>query len=203
MRSLDEAIADTKKALATSRDAIQDLRSEPLESGDLAEFLKATSEELAHVGVADREPPKFDLIEEGEHRDLSPAIRDEVYRIALEILRNAYRHAGAVRIETEVRYGEGTFRIRIRDDGKGIDPEVLKEGGIPGHWGLRGIRERAERIGARVDFWSEARAGTEVQLELPGSTAYESLPNGAWSRLLWKVTKRGQRSETNSHPDRR
>jgi signal transduction histidine kinase len=95
------------------------------------------------------------------------------------------------------------FRIRIRDDGKGIDPEVLKEGGRPGHWGLRGIRERAERTGARVDFWSEDGAGTEVQIEVPGPIAYERSPDGVWSRLLQKVRKRAGYSQPNSHPDRR
>jgi signal transduction histidine kinase len=201
MRSLDEAIGDTKKALAESRDAIQGLRSEPVAGGDLAELLKTASLELAHAGDEDREPPEFVLIEEGEHRDLSPAVRDEVHRIALEILRNAYRHADAERIEAEIRYADGAFRVRIRDDGKGIDTDFLKEGGRPGHWGLRGIRERAERIGARVDFWSEAGAGTEVQIEVPGSIAYERSPDGVWSRLLRKVRKRGRRSEINSHPD--
>jgi len=190
MRSLDEAIGDTKKALAESRDAIQGLRSEPIAGGDLAELLKATSQELAHAGDDEREPPEFVLIEEGEHRDLSPAVREEVHRIALEILRNAYQHAHAHHIEAEIRYGVEMFRIRIRDDGKGIDPEVLKEGGRPGHWGLRGIRERAERTGAHVDFWSEDGAGTEVQIEVPGPIAYERSPDGVWSRLLQKVRKR-------------
>jgi len=192
MLSLDEAIADTKKALTTSRDAIQDLRSEPSAAGDLAELIKTASQELAHAGDEDNEPPKFELIEEGEPRELSPAIRDEVHRVALEILRNAYRHAGAHRIEAEIRYGNGALRLRIRDDGKGIPPEVLKEGRKPGHWGLRGIRERAERIGARVDFWSETAAGAEVQIEIPGSIAYERSPNGVWSRLLRKVRNRAR-----------
>jgi len=174
MRALDEAIHETEKALAESREAIQGLRSEPIAEGNLAELLMAGSRELAHSSNGSQEPPVFDLIEEGERRNLSPTTKNEVYRIALEILRNAYRHAQASRIETEVRYGDHTLRIRIRDDGKGIDPNVLRAGGRAGHFGLRGVRERAARIEARLDFWSEAGAGTEVQLDVPASVAYEN-----------------------------
>ena len=173
--SLDDAINETEKALAESRDAIQGLRSEPIAKGSLAELLMAASRELAHSTSTNQQPPVFDFIEEGQRQDLSPSTKNEVCRIALEILRNAYRHAQASRIETEVRYGGHTLRIRIRDDGKGIDPKVLKDGGLAGHWGLRGVRERAARIGAQLDFWSETGAGTEVQLTVPGSVAYESV----------------------------
>jgi signal transduction histidine kinase/streptogramin lyase len=174
MKSLDEAITETEKALSEGRDAIQGLRSEPMTKGNLAELLMTASQELAAAETSTQPPPAFELIEEGEHRNLSPAIKDEVCRIALELLRNAYRHAHAHRIEAEVRYGADVLRLRIRDDGKGIDLKVLKDGGVTGHWGLRGIRERAERIGAKLDFWSEAGAGTEIQLMVPGSAAYET-----------------------------
>ena len=174
MKSLDDAIHETEKALTESRDAIQGLRSEPIAKGNLAELLMDTSRELAHSTNTKQPPPVFDLIEEGERQNLSPTTKNEVCRIALELLRNAYRHAQASRIETEVRYGDHTLRIRIRDDGKGIDPNILKEGGLPGHWGLRGVRERAARIGAQLDFWSEAGAGTEVQLTVPAFVAYET-----------------------------
>jgi len=103
---------------------------------------------------------------------LSPLLQDEVYRIAREVLTNAFQHGCARQIEAEVRYDSRTFRLRIRDDGVGIDPRVLKQGKRVGHWGLPGIRERAEQIGARLDFWSEAGVGTEVQLEIPASLAY-------------------------------
>jgi len=193
MKSLDEAISDTKRALAESREAIQGLRTEPLSKGNIAELLIATSQEFAHAGDEDRAPPKFDLIEEGERRTLSPAIQDEVCRIALEILRNAYRHANAHRIETEIRYENHMLRLRIRDDGEGIDANVLKGGGRAGHWGIRGIRERAERIRAQIDFWSEAGAGTEVQVAVPASIAYETSQDGFGLRLLLKVRNRARR----------
>ena len=178
MQSLDHAINDAERALAESRDAIGDLRSEPLAQGNLAELLMAASREFARFATTDPQPPVFELIEEGEKRALSATTRNEVCRIALEILRNAYRHAHATRIEVEIRYDDRVLRLRIRDNGRGIDPKVLTEGGVAGHWGLRGIRERAERIGARLDFWSEAGAGTEVQLTVP-------------RRLLTRARERG------------
>ena len=115
-------------------------------------------------------------------------------RVALEILRNAYRHARATRIEAEIRYDYDILRIRIRDNGRGIDPTLLKDGGVAGHWGLRGVRERAERIGARLDFWSEAGAGTEVQLTVPAEVAFETSRESLGSRLLQKVKSRARYS---------
>ncbi len=191
-QSLVEAIADTKKALAESRDAIQGLRSEQVAGGHLGALLTTASEELTHARDGERKPPTFVLIEEGERRSLSQAIRDEVSRVAVEVLRNAYQHAHADHIEAELRYGVEAFRIRIRDDGRGIAPDVLREGGRPGHWGLRGIRERAERIGGQLDFWSECGAGTEVQITVPGPIAYERAPNGVWSRWPWNARIRGR-----------
>jgi signal transduction histidine kinase len=202
MRSLDEAIGDTKKALSESRDAIQGLRSELIPDGNLAGFLAAASRERANLDGTGGHPPDFELIEEGDRKTLSANSRSEICRIGLEILRNAYRHANAHRIEVEIRYGDRLLRLRIRDDGKGIAAEVLKGGGSPGHWGLRGVRERAERIGARVDFWSEAGAGTEFQLAVPANIAYETSPAEVGSRLFWKVRNRAH-SESNSDPDGR
>ena len=194
MQSLDNAIHDTERALAEGRDTIQGLRSEALARGDLAEVLMAASLELASSGSVEQEPPVFELIEEGERRTLSATAKSEVCRIALEILRNAYRHAQPTRIEAEIRYDDLVLRLRIRDNGRGIDPKVLKEGGIGGHWGLRGIRERAQRVAARLDFWSEVGAGTEVQLTVPADVAYETSHYRVASRLLRKVRSRVRQS---------
>ena len=190
MRALDDAIGETEKALAESRDAIRGLRSELIDKSNLSELLMDTSQQLARSETSQHPSPAFDLIEEGERQTLSPIAKDEICRIAREILRNAYRHAEAHRIEVEVRYAGHMLRLRVRDDGKGIDPTVLKEGGIAGHWGLRGIRERAERIGAKLEFWSEAGAGTEVQLTVPATVAYEASREGVASRLLRRVKPR-------------
>jgi ligand-binding sensor domain-containing protein/signal transduction histidine kinase len=192
MLSLDAAIGETEKALAESRDAIQGLRSEPIAQGNLAELLKVTMQEL--TASADGKTPIFDLIEEGERRPLSTTARNEICRIALEILRNAFRHSNATRIEAEIRHDNQMLRLRIRDDGRGIDPKVLKEGGRSGHWGLQGIRERAARIGSQLDFWSESGAGTEVQLTVPAAIAYEPSPEGIVARLFRRMKNDAKRS---------
>jgi signal transduction histidine kinase len=190
---LDGVIQETELALAESRDAIQGLRSEPIAKGNLAELLTATSQELAASGTATQQPPVFELTEEGERQTLSPTTKNEVCRIALEILRNAYRHAHAGRIEVEIRYDHHMLRLRIRDDGMGIDPKVLREGGSAGHWGLRGVRERAKRIGAQLEFWSESGAGSEVQLTVPASVAYENSGERVGSKFLRRIKNRAQR----------
>ena len=113
------------------------------------------------------------------------SLQDEIYRTGREMLRNAFRHAHASRIEVEIRYDSGMFRLRVRDDGKGIDASVLKEGSRTGHWGLTGMHERAERMGGRFKIWSESGAGTEAELTVPARIAYEkfSTSNGWWARL--------------------
>jgi signal transduction histidine kinase/ligand-binding sensor domain-containing protein len=170
---LDGAIGATEQTITESRSAIQHLRSEPLGEADLSEWLTATGQELARSQNANGDAPAFRLTVEGERKTLTALPQDEVCRITREILRNAFQHAQASRIEVDIRYDDRELRVRIRDDGKGIDPQVLKAGGSAGHWGLRGVRERAQQIGARLDFWSEARLGTEVELSVPGAIVYE------------------------------
>src|SRR5262250_2892863 len=179
IHALDGALDATEQAIAESRNAIQNIRAEPGRQGDLAELLKAAGQELANSQDANHRPPVFRLIVEGERQALPAVLQGEVYRIAREILRNAFQHAQADRIEAELRYDDHALRLRIRDDGRGIDPQVLKAGGRSGHWGLRGVRERAQQIGAQLGFWSEAGAGTEVQLTVPAAVAYEQSRHGA------------------------
>jgi signal transduction histidine kinase/streptogramin lyase len=171
--TLDGAISDTEQAIAESRDAIHDLRSQSVSPTDLATSLEAVGEELAAVQEANHNSPKFRVIVEGEPKKLSPDLQDELYRIARELLRNAFRHAGASHIEAEIRYDESQLRLRLRDDGKGIDRTVLEESRRPGHWGLPGVHERAQRIGSELNFWSQTGAGTEVELKIPAAAAYD------------------------------
>lgn len=99
----------------------------------------------------------------------------------LAALRNAFSHAQAHHIEVEIIYADRMFRLRIRDDGKGIEPALLEEG-RPGHYGLPGMRERARQIGAEFTIWSGVGAGTEIEVTIPGSIAYRSLPR---PRFRW------------------
>jgi signal transduction histidine kinase len=174
---LDSAIGATAQALGESRSAIQQLRLEQIDECDLEQWLTNIGQELARSQQTNGDSPTFRVTVEGEQQSLSPLPRTEVYRITREILQNAFRHAQAHHIEAEIRYDDRLLRVRIRDDGRGIDPRILQAGGCAGHWGLRGARERAQQIGARLDFWSEAGAGTEVQLTVPAAVAYEKLRN--------------------------
>jgi signal transduction histidine kinase/ligand-binding sensor domain-containing protein len=186
IHALDGALDHAEQAIAEGRDAIQDLRSSPAIQSDLAIFLTATGQELARSPEVNRNAAAFRLTVEGVPHELSPILQDEVCRIAREVLRNAFRHAHAHHIEAEIRYDDRSLRLRIRDDGAGIDPKILEQGGRPGHWGLLGINERAKRIGARLDLWSEAGAGTEAELTVPASVAYGTFANGPGFRLFRK-----------------
>ncbi len=127
---------------------------------------------------------------EGSAQTLNSDVHTEIFRIAREALRNAFNHSQAHRIETEVAYSSNLFRLRIRDDGKGIDPEVLNRAERIGHWGLAGMRERAQRLGGELEVWSEPGAGTEVELRIPAPIVYESssVRNNFW--LFWKKPKK-------------
>src|SRR5580704_2229739 len=167
----ETAIDQAAQAITEGRDAVQGLRSSTVETNDLAMAISALGEELAADGtIADS--ALFRMAVEGTPRNLHPILRDEVYRIAGETLRNAFRHAQARQIEVEIHYDAQQFRLRVRDDGKGIDPEILGEQPRPGHFGLHGMRERAKIVGGQLDVWSELDSGTEVELSIPASRAY-------------------------------
>jgi Signal transduction histidine kinase len=122
--------------------------------------------------LAIEEPVDFRVIVEGRPRSLHPDIGDEVYRIGHEALVNAFRHSEAKSIEVELEYAAKQLRLVVRDNGCGIDPQFLHKG-REGHWGLSGMRERAERIGARLKVLSRAGAGTEVELSVPNPVAFQ------------------------------
>jgi signal transduction histidine kinase len=83
----------------------------------------------------------------------------------------------------EIRYDEQHLRIRIRDDGKGIDPGVPGNDHALGHWGLRGMHERAKLVGGNFEVWSERDFGTEVELSIPAASAYAKPSDSRWAVL--------------------
>ncbi len=170
---LDSAIDQAAQAITEGRDAVQGLRSSTVETNDLACAISTLGQELAS-GETNPNAAEFHVEVEGTPRDLHPILRDEIYRIAGEALRNAFKHAQAERIEMEIRYDDRQLRLRVRDDGKGIDAKHLNEDGRPGHFGLRGMRERAKLMGGKLAVWSELDSGTEVELKIPASHAYET-----------------------------
>ena len=177
------AIEHAAKAITEGRDAVQGLRTSTIEKNNLALAISALGAELAADGSGLR--PAFHVAVEGETRELHPILRDEIYKIAAEALRNAFRHAHAGQVKVEVRYDNAEFRLRVRDDGKGIDPAVLANQGTEAHYGLRGLPERAAVIGGKLAVWSEVGAGTEVELRVPASLGYARAGRRSWwSRLL-------------------
>ncbi len=181
--ALERVLDRADRAIAEGREAIQNLRSSTQAGNELSQAMAALGEELAGAKNGENVSAAFRISIEGPPRDLHPIVRDDIYRIAREALQNAFRHAQASQVEAEITYGEALLRLRIRDDGKGIDPEHL-HAGRDGHWGLAGMRERAEQIGAKLEIWSEIGAGTEVELRIPGSKAYETARRRTGLRLF-------------------
>jgi signal transduction histidine kinase/streptogramin lyase len=156
------------RVIDEGRNAVRGLRAAP-ESGDDLEqaFARIPGEMGASDGVA------FRVFVDGQPHPLHPLIRDEMYRIGREAAVNAFRHSDGSRIEIELEYSLHYVRMLVRDDGRGIDEHVLRAG-RDGHWGLSGMRERAQRIGASLKVWSRAGAGTEVELLVPNHVAFQS-----------------------------
>src|SRR5262249_17780112 len=122
LEALDGALDRADQAIAEGRDAIQNLRSSTVVSNELAQAIATLAEELKN-GTGEKGSPTFKMSVEGSPRDLHPIVRDDIHRIAREALRNAFVHAQADRIEAEVTYGARELLLRIRDDGRGIDPQ--------------------------------------------------------------------------------
>jgi signal transduction histidine kinase/streptogramin lyase len=168
---LDSAMQVGDQAIGEGRDAVQNLRSSSFDDRDLATSLSALGAELA-AGIDPPSKPEYRVVVEGRPRELTAVVRDEAYRIAREAVSNAYQHAKARHIEIEVTIGDADLTIRVRDDGIGVDPQILAPGKRPGHWGLPGMRERTESFGGHLHIWSEGNAGTEVELRIPADIAY-------------------------------
>jgi signal transduction histidine kinase len=167
---LEQTLDRADQVVADGRKAVHGLRLSTTVTNDLARAVSALGDELSSEDSA-----TLGFLVEGETRELHPIIRDEVYRITREALRNAFSHARARHIEAEIIYAENLFRLRIRDDGEGIAPAILEDG-RPGHYGLPGMRERAAEIGAKLDIWSGVGTGTEIDLSIAGSIAYGKRP---------------------------
>jgi signal transduction histidine kinase len=169
--ALDTALDRADQALAEGREAVQGLRSTSLAETDFVQALIRLGEELVSAAGAGA-APHFRVVVEGKPRRLSLTTSDEVYRIAREAVRNAFQHSHARAIEAEISYAEKQLLVRVRDNGVGLDPSIVERGQRPGHWGIPGIRERAARLGAGLNIWSERDAGTEIELALAAKIAY-------------------------------
>ena len=161
--ALEAAMQQAEKTLADGRDRVSLLRDGSGGEQDLAAALVQVYGERATTA----ESPALRVNVEGTPRPLRQDVAEEVYLIGREALLNALQHASAGSVEVELAYTRRGLRLHVRDDGSGL-PDALPEG----RWGLVGMRERAQRIGARLRLWSRRDAGTEVELFLPGPRIY-------------------------------
>ena len=167
---IDSVIEEGSNAITEGRDAVHELRSAGLTTVELARSIEDFAREL--LANSSEGGPQLHVQLKGTARNLNPVVRDETYRIAAEALRNAIRHAAAQRIEIEILYDPGHLKVGIRDDGKGIGESVLEQEHVPGHWGLRGMRERTLVMGGTFEIWSKPGSGTALELTIPAASAY-------------------------------
>ncbi|HWY58637.1 MAG TPA: PAS domain-containing protein [Terriglobales bacterium] len=169
---LDRVLQLMEQGIEDGRKALQGLRLPDTAPLDLIQAFSGIQRELAVPSDVE-----FRISVIGEKRPLHFAIQHEIYRIGREALINAFRHSRATRVEVDLEYADSDLRMKVRDNGCGVDPRVL-DAGREGHWGLAGMQERATKIGGLLKIYSNASAGTEVELSIPSSIALElSLPN--------------------------
>jgi signal transduction histidine kinase/ligand-binding sensor domain-containing protein len=189
--SFEEALRQSDGVLLEGRSVLSRLRTRRIKPETLTESFTAIGKEFRSLCQA-----QFDVIVSGQSRGLNVVVQEELQKIGREALFNAYRHAQASQIEVEIHFGLLEFRVRFRDDGVGIDPAILHEGSLPGHYGLPGMRERVSRIGGRMDLWSRVGGGTEIEIRIPGAIAYrhrERQSGLRWFRnLLSQFLSRGK-----------
>jgi signal transduction histidine kinase len=165
---LEEILDRSRGVIAEARDSIQDLRMTATSTLELAQSLASIGAQFQGTVSAE-----LTVTTTGKPRMLYVAVYEELYRIGREAILNAARHSNARRIEVDVAYSDTHLRLSIRDDGQGIEAAVVQQG-KEGHWGLRGMRERAAAIQGRLEIRSKQGAGTEVEVVIPATTAYGS-----------------------------
>jgi signal transduction histidine kinase len=147
------------------RAALNSLRTATTQTNDLAEaFRLATEDGLIPSSMA----VAFSVV--GNAKEMHPIVRDEIYRIGYEAIRNASTHSGASRLELELRYARD-LTLRVEDNGAGFDPAIA-DGKKEGHFGLQGMRERAARIGGKLTLGSSSNSGTKIKLIVPGGIIF-------------------------------
>ena len=177
-----------RQVMDEGRHTVRGLRLRHSEEESLERALTQISNDLAAPRKA-----KYQVVVEGAACPLRALVRDEIYRIGGEALVNAFRHAGASVVETVLEYGRDHFRLLVRDDGQGIDPEVVTGGGREGHFGLSGLRERAAKIGARLKVRTAPAVGTEIDLLVPAAAAFEHPAHRGPMYWIAKLYSRGSR----------
>lgn len=183
--ALERTLDHADQVLAEGRDRVRNLRATAVSLNDLPAAFKRVAEETPNGGEA-----IFKTVVEGSERELHPVVLEESFSIGREALVNALTHSDGRNVEVEITYDARQFRLRVRDDGRGIDSRILEEGGRPDHWGMQGMRERAQKIGAQLKVWSGTETGTEIELTIPGATAYQTARNNSKRSRLRRFSGR-------------
>lgn len=186
-QAIENVVEQARHAITEGRNAVEGLRSSKHEGLDLEAAIGRFGQNFA-ANQPESAVPEFNVSVEGATRPLAPILANEIYHIAVEALRNAFCHAHARRIEVEIRYGRREFRVQVRDNGKGIKPELLQTG-RDGHYGLIGMRERTRLAGGRLVFWSELDSGTELELTVPATLAYAKDSGSRAATLAEKIRR--------------
>lgn len=158
---LEEGLDYADRVLAEGRNYIRDIRADTKAYDELSKSLADYGNELAQ-----QRPIAFSLKVVGSEFKLDPIVRDEIHGIGREAIGNAFKHSNGSTVQVEIEYEPSELQLRVRDDGDGIDPDLLS-GGRPGHWGIHNMKERAEKIGARLTISSEPNIGALLELRLP------------------------------------
>jgi ligand-binding sensor domain-containing protein/signal transduction histidine kinase len=172
--TLEEVLDDSDRVMAQGREMFLDIPKHEIKRRDLSDLVAEYCAEFAAAY-----PVEYRVEIDGERRALEPMVMTELTKITREALYNAFRHAEASAIEVEINYGKRLFRLRVRDNGKGFEPEDLQEKSGPQHLGLQNMRKRADRLSAKFELWSRPGLGTEVETTLAAERAY------AIKRRIW------------------
>jgi len=172
---IEQTLELADRLLLEGRDHIMDLRS-AADDQELGQTLRQYGTVLLHES--------YSVTVRGQPRQLHATVRDEIHAIAREALLNAARHARATDVALSLNYAGDKFTLQVKDNGRGLEPAVLLAGARAGHWGLPGMRERAQAIGAQYSVQTAPGGGTSVQLSLPARLAYvEQRRAGMFARL--------------------
>jgi signal transduction histidine kinase/ligand-binding sensor domain-containing protein len=182
---LMEALVQSDRVMAEGRELVLDLSPTITDSSDLPDSLARAGEEFKALGQSE-----YKVIVTGGPRPLNPVCSTELSRLGREAIYNAFRHAHARTIEAELVYQDDSLNLRIRDNGIGIDEQVLHDGGRAGHRGMVGIKERSNKLGAKLSIWSQRGTGTEIEVSVAASVAYLTTERKTLRRWFFKWVQR-------------
>jgi len=192
--SLHLALSRADEVMLEGRRRVQDLREEVPEHAELASQIARVAEELDI-----QKSMSFQIIEDGQRKELDPLVQRELYSIAREALTNTVYHSKAASAEISLIYANSYFLMKCCDTGIGLEPSILTNGQRIGHWGLVGMRERASAIQGKIQLWSSPGTGTEIEIRVPARRAYR-FPSTrmAWLQRLLQLRRDAEGRESDS-----